>query len=98
MGPLRLILIILLAVVFTGFTFLIRATLAKVMDIWAQSLGYPYFSWDLVPDPIRTVLRAMDEYILPHTFIVLLIAGVILELISWWRATHEGRIVLYGGG
>lgn len=98
MGPLRLVLVILLSVAMTGFVYLIRATLGTVMDAWAQSLGYPYFSWDLVPEPVRTVLRSLDEYILPHTFIVLLIAGVIIELISWWRATHEGRVVLYGGG
>lgn len=98
MGPLRLILIILLAVVFTGFVFMIRATLARVMDMWAQTLGYPGFTWDLIPEPIRTVLKTLDENVLPHTFIFILVAVIILELVMWWRATHEGRIVLYGGG
>ncbi|MEM4455027.1 MAG: hypothetical protein QXT28_09970 [Thermofilaceae archaeon] len=96
MAPLRLLLIIVLAVILTGFIFFLRAFFASVLDQLYRALGYPGFSWDLVPEPIRSALRFLDEKVLPNAFLILLVGALVVELISWWQYTKEG-VVLYGG-
>jgi len=96
MGPIRLIIGIVVAVVTVGLIYGVRALMWNLTDQFYKAMGYAGFSWDLVPEPIRSIGYFVDNTLLPNAFLIFIIAFAVTEFVMWFRATHEGVIALYG--
>ena len=97
MGILRILLGLVLGVIVVGAIYWVRDFGYMVADKFYKALGYEGFNWSLVPEPIRSLGIFVDEALLPNAFVLFMVAFVVTEFILWWRYTHEGTIVVYGG-
>ncbi|MEM4454856.1 MAG: hypothetical protein QXT28_09115 [Thermofilaceae archaeon] len=93
MGPFKFVVTVLLLVLFTGLTFLIRGVLAEVINTTWQQLYGRNFSWDDVPAEWRSSLQLINK-IADNIFPIGVLLTLVVALVESFQKTREGRVTV----